>query len=220
MSTSNPRGFQGALRFTREALAILISIISFIISSVNVYVTNLKAPDLSMIVAPYINQIVDNASLNESFFIPLTVVNRGAKPGSLLSFELSVTYFPTGDQETYYGQYFALDDQPESPGAFFAPINLEGYSADSRTVCFYPLGERRGNFFAQMGTYEFTVTGVAANVRGDSQKRIIQKFRIELTQEMYDQMQKAPDLEYSYPMRIEVTSSRRSLIDILRNIGK
>ena len=220
MGTSNSRGFQGALRFTKDALAIVISIISFIISSVNVYVTNLKAPDLSIVVAPYVNHIVDNSSLNESFFLPLTVVNRGAKPGSLLSFELNVTYLPTGNHETYYGQYFAQEDQPENPGAFFAPMNLEGYSAISRTVCFYPLGERQGNFFNQMGAYEFTVTGTTANVRGEARKRIIQEFRIELTQDMYDQMQVEPDLEYPYPIRIEVSSIRRSLLDILRSIGE
>ena len=216
MSTSSPRGFKSVLQFTREALAIVISIISFVISTVNVYVTNLKSPDLSMIVAPYVRHIVDNTSLNESFFIPLTVVNQGAKPGSLTSFELVVTYLPTGEQETYYSQYFAQKDNSELLGSFFSPINLAGYSSAGRTVCFYPLGTRRGNFFAETGTYEFTITGVAANVRGRPQKSITQVFRIDLTQEMSNQMQQTPDLEYPYPIPVEVINSRIPLIDILR----
>ena len=220
MGTNSPRGFHGALRFTREALAIVISIISFVISTVNVYVTNLKSPDLNMIVAPYIRHIVDNQSLNESFFIPVTIVNQGAKPGSLTSFDLTVTFLPTGDQETYYAQYFAQENNSELLGGFFSPLNLAGYSSDGRTVCFYPLGKKSGDFFSQTGMYEFTLTGVAANVRGRPQRSITQIFTIDLTQEMYDQMQQEPDLEYRYPMRIEVSDSRKPLIEILRGIGK
>ena len=220
MGTNSPRGFHGALQFTREALAIVISIISFVISTVNVYVTNLKSPDLNMIVAPYIRHIVDNQSLNKSFFIPVTIVNQGAKPGSLTSFDLTVTFLPTGDQETYYAQYFAQENNSELLGGFFSPLNLAGYSSDGRTVCFYPLGKKSGNFFSQTGMYEFTLTGVAANVRGRPQRSITQIFTIDLTQEMYDQMQQEPDLEYRYPMRIEVSDSRKPLIEILRGIGK
>jgi hypothetical protein len=220
MGTNSPRGFQGALRFTRDALAIVISIISFIISTVNVYATNLKSPDLSMIVAPYIRHIVDDQSLNEAFFIPVTIVNQGAKPGSLTSLELDITYLPTGEQETYYGQYFTQDDNSELLGSFFSPLNLAGNSSVGRTVCFYPLGKGTGNFFAQPGTYAFTLRGSAANVKGRLQKEVIQNFSIELTEDMFNQMQQSPDLEYPFPMRIEVIEGRRPLIEILRSIGK
>lgn len=219
MGTKGSGGFQGVLRFTKDALAIVISIISFFISTVSVYVTNLKSPDLSIIVAPYVRHIVDNTSLNESFFIPMTIVNQGAKPGTLTSFELTVTYLPTGEQETYYSQYFTQEDNSELLGSFFAPINLSGYSSAGRTVCFYPLGARSGNFFAETGAYEFTITGVAANVRGRPQKRITQVFKIDLTQEMYNQMQQTPDLEYPYPMPVTIVDSRKPLIDILRGLG-
>jgi len=147
MSANNSRGFQGALRSTREVLAIGISIISFIISTVNVYVTNLKSPDLSMIVAPYIRQIVDNTSLNEAFFIPLTIVNQGAKPGSMLSFELVITSMETGAQETYYAQYFAQENNSELLGGFFTPLNLSGHSTARRTVCFYRWAKEQGISF-------------------------------------------------------------------------
>jgi hypothetical protein len=220
MGTNSPRGFQGLLRFTREALAIVISIISFFISTVNVYVTNLKSPDLSMIVAPYIRQVVDNTSLNEAFFIPLTIINQGARPGSLTSFELVITYLPTGEQETYYSQYFTQEDNSELLGSFFSPMNLTGYSSDGRTVCFYPLGKREGNFFAETGTYEFTLMGLAANVRGRPQKRITQVFNIELTDEIHSQMQQTPDHEYPYPMPIEINNNKKPLIDILSSVVK
>ncbi len=220
MGTTAPKTFQGALRSTREVLAIVISIISFIISTVNVYVTNLKAPDLSMIVAPYMRQVVDDISLNEAFFIPLTVVNQGAKPGSVLSFELVATYLETGEQATYYAQYFSNTNNPELLGRFFTPINVAGYSTDGQTLCFYPLGEREGNFFARTGTYAFSITGIAANVKGQSRGRMVQDFRVELTQPMYNQMQREPDLEYRYPIRIEAGNTGGSLINMLRGLGK
>jgi hypothetical protein len=219
MSTPKPQGLRGMLSFTKELLAIIISVISFIISTVNVYVTNLKAPDLSMSIAPFIRQIVDNQSQNEAFFIPVTLVNQGAKPGSLLSIELTVNYLPAGEQQVYYGQYFAQENNSELLGSFFTPINLNGYSAVSRTICFYPQGRRDGNFFSRTGTYEFTLTGAAANVRGDSQEQVIKIFRIELTQEMFDLMETQPDGEYVFPMRVEPVK-RTTLLDFLQNLWK
>lgn len=218
MGTNTAKGTQGRLHFAREALAILISIVSFIISTVNVYMTNLKSPDLNIVVAPFMRQIVDNTSLNEAFFIPVTVVNQGAKPGSILSFDLTVTFVPSGAQETYYAQYLASSDNPETLGSFFAPMNLTGYSADGHTLCFYPLGERDGNFFAQPGEYEFLLTAMAANVKGQSPKRITQEFQVVLTQEMFEQMQNEPDFEYRYPLPVETNGATRPLIEIISNI--
>jgi len=100
-------------------------------------------------------------------------------------------------------------------------MNLAGYSADGHTICFYPLGERDGNFFAQTGMYEFSITGMAANVKGQLQKRIVQVFTVELTQEMFDQIQSEPDLEYRSPIFGYSLNFREVLlIDILRSIGK
>ena len=218
MSTVKSKSGLGFLGSMKDVVAIVISLISFVISTINVYVTNLKSPDLSMVIAPYIRQIVDDSSLNEAFFIPVTIVNQGAKPGAILSFELVLTYTPTGEQETYNAQYFTQEDNSELLGSFFTPLNLAGYSADGRTVCFYPRGKRDGVFFGKIGTYEFSITGVAANVQGRSQKRIFQNFKVELTQEMYDQMQLESDLEYPYPIQIELINNRQSLIEILRSI--
>ena len=75
-------------------------------------------------------------------------------------------------------------------------------------------------FFGQIGTYEFTITGVAANIKGKAQKKIFQAFRVELTQEMYDQMQLESDLEYRYPIQVELNQNRKPFLDILRNVGK
>jgi hypothetical protein len=190
------------LELTKEALAVGISIISFIISAVGFYTGSLKAPDIDFIPAPYIKQVVDNQSLNEAFFIPLTITNRGARSGSLLSLELAVTYLPEGRRETYFGQYFAASGNQTLVGDFFTPISLAGYSTTSVTVCFYPLGRREGNFFAQEGEYEFHVIGKTANARGKEDIRIIQTFLIQVDGEMAAAMQTQADGEYPYSLPI------------------
>jgi len=57
-------------------------------------------------------------------------------------------------------------------------------------------------------------------VKGRAQGKITQTFRGDLTQEMYDQMQQEPDLEYRYPIQIEASNGSRSILDILRGVGK
>jgi len=70
MSTVKSKSGLSFLGSMKDVVAIVISLISFVISTINVYVTNLKSPDLSMVITPYIRQIVDNSSLNEAFFYP------------------------------------------------------------------------------------------------------------------------------------------------------
>jgi hypothetical protein len=182
---------------------IVISIISLMLSSFNFYVNSLKAPSISFTIAPYVSHVVDNNSGNESFFIPITAINRGARPGTLLSFELTVTHLPTQKQASYFGQYFAKPDEQNLIGNSFSPITLQGYSTDSKVICFYPQGFRAEKIFSLAGEYQFDVKAVSANVSGSSPKNIVQTFRITLTDEMVTVMNSTPDGEYPFPLRIE-----------------
>jgi hypothetical protein len=186
-----------------KMLPIGISLISLVLSTFNLYVDNLKSPDISFSIAPYISHAVDSNSRNEGFFIPLTVVNRGARPGSILSFDLTVTHLPTQKQTGYFAQYYAADDDFRLIGDYFSPMSLHGYSTESKTVIFYPPGIRTGIFFAEPGTYEFDVTATVANVRNDSRKTILQTFHVELTDEMVAGIQ--DDGKYPFPMKIEAS---------------
>jgi len=174
-----------------------------VISTVSVYVSSLKSPDLNFITAPYIKHVVDDGSLNEAFYVPLTIVNRGARPGTVLSFELNVTHQPSGESRTYYGQYFTQDNSQTTLGDFFTPITLNGYSSVSNTVCFYPIGTLEGNFFSLTGKYEFEVIGTVTNVKNETSKSTSNQFRITVDEEMVNEIQEQFDGEYIYPLPIE-----------------
>ncbi len=198
----------GCLKFlTTELFPITISIISLLLSSFNLYVDYLKSPDISFVVAPYISHVVDASSGNEAFFIPVTVINRGAQPGTVLSFDLTVMHLPTQRQIDYGAQYYAQEGDVSTGEHLFTPMSLQGYSTDSQTVGFYPVGSRQGNFFSATGVYEFQVHAAVTNVKNQYRKEVSQVFRISLTDEMFAVMQSRLDSEYPYPMKIEMDGS-------------
>lgn len=202
MTEGKPPKVRLSYGLTKEVVAVVVSIVSFVVSIVSFYTASLKAPDLYFYTAPYIRHIVDSGSLNEAFYIPLTLANRGARQGTLVSVDLAVTYLPDGSQRRYFGQYFAQDNTQDLVGGFFTPLTLNGYSSDSRTVCFYPLGAQSGNFFAREGDYEFTLIGAAANVRGAADRAISDSFRVTVDAGMLAVMQSQPDGEYIFPIPV------------------
>ena len=182
---------------------IIISVISLMLSTFNLYVNSLRAPNISFTVAPYISHVVDDSSGNESFFIPLTAINRGARPGTILSFELKVTQLSSQEQASYFGQYYAKPDEQRLIGDSFSPMTIQGYSTGSKIICFYPLGSRSGKLFSEAGEYTFEVKAVAVNISGSSSKDIVQTFRINLTDQMLAVLNGTPDGEYPFPLKIE-----------------
>jgi hypothetical protein len=188
---------------TKEVIAVVVSLVSFLVSIASYYATSLKAPDLAFYPAPYIRHVVDGQSLNEAFFIPITLVNRGARAGTLVSVDLLVTYLPDGVQKRYYGQYFAQDNAQDLIGGYFTPINLPGNSSASNTVCFYPLGASAGNLFSRSGEYEFSLSGRLANVRNQGVQAITTTFRITVDDKMAAAMQAEPDGEYRFPIPVK-----------------
>jgi hypothetical protein len=195
---------KGCLRIVAtEFFPIGISIFSLLLSVFNLYVNYLKSPDINFVIAPYVTQVVDTGSRNEAFFIPVTVVNRGARPGTVLSFKLVIDREPDNRQADYYAQYYGQQNNALLVGNFFTPLSLSGYSSISNTICFYPPGSRFGNFFTGTGLYKFQVTAVVANVQGSSQRTIIQTFQVHLTDEMAALMKSRTDGEYPYPIPVE-----------------
>jgi hypothetical protein len=196
---------KGRLRvFTTELFPVAISLFSLFLSTFNFYVGYLKRPDIDFVVAPYISQVVDSRSGNEAFYIPLTVVNRGARPGTVLSFELTVTRSPDSQQAEYFAQYYGQADNPFGLGVFFTPLSLNGYSSVSQTVCFYPTGTRQGAFFSPAGNYDFQVIASVANVQAGDPKRTVQDFHVALTDEMLGVMKATPGGMYPYPIPVKL----------------
>ncbi len=197
------KGIFAKNKLTNKSIAIIISVISLLVSLIGFYFSNLKPPKISFVTAPYIKQVVDDGSLNEAFFIPLTIVNRGAQPGTVLSFELNVANQTRGESRTYYGQYFAQENSQASLGDFFTPITLAGYSSASYTICFYPIGTVVGNLFSKEGVYEFEVVGKITNVKDQASIITENQFKITVDATMANIMDSQPDGEYIYPLVIE-----------------
>ena len=171
-----------------------------LISLVSLYLNTLKAPQLALEVAPYIRHVIDNSSDNESFFIPLTLTNDGARNTALTSLELAVTHLPSGQERVFYGQYFAQDRT--NLGAFFTPINLAGYSDSSHTVAFYPLGGRTGErLFGPAGQYQFALYGQTTGA--GSEATLLEEFSVSLGEEQALLIESTPDGEFPFPVVIE-----------------
>jgi hypothetical protein len=205
MKSNTASSASGCLKFiATELIPLGISIVALILSIFNFYINYLKSPEISFVVAPYISHVVDDASRNEAFFIPLTVINRGARPGTVLSFELTVTHELTQNKADYFGQYFAKKDDQRIIGDLFSPMSLQDYSTGSQTVCFYPIGSHPGNFFSEAGVYDFAVKALVANVQNNAQRSITQNFHVIVTDEMVAVMRTQPDGEYPYPLRAEL----------------
>lgn len=192
-----------SLRLSRETIAIIIAGISLLVSAVGFYTSSLKPPDISFITAPYIKHVVDDASLNEAFYIPLTIINRGAWSGTVLSFEIRVINHTTQEERAYYGQYFTRANSQTELGDFFTPITLNGYSSAAYTVCFYPLGTMAGNLFSQEGEYEFVVRAKVSNVKGELPITTEDTFRITVDRSMENVMKGQVHGEYPYSLPIE-----------------
>ena len=195
---------KGRLRiFATEFFPVTISLFSLFLSTFNFYVGYLKAPDINFVVAPYISQVVDSHSGNEAFYIPITVINRGARPGTVLSFELTVTRSADDGQADYFAQYYGQPDNPFGLGAFFTPLSLNGYSSVSQTICFYPTGAHQGTFFSLAGDYDFKVIALVANVQARAQKQAVQEFHVSLTDDMLGVMKATPGGMYPYPIPVK-----------------
>jgi hypothetical protein len=185
---------------------ITISTMSLLLSTFNLYINYLRAPDINFVVAPYVSHVMDDANGKEAFFIPVTAFNQGARPGTILLFELTVTHVQAQRQASYSAQYYAKKDDNTSLGSFFSPMSLDGYSTVAETVCFYPIGAHTGRLFSEPGAYKFDVQAVTANVKNASQKSIPRTFNVTLTEEMIAVMQCRADGEYPWPMEIETSS--------------
>jgi hypothetical protein len=197
------KDFTGNFRLSKEIVAIIISLFSLLVSGIGFYLSTLKPPNIDFVTAPYIKHIVDNASFNEAFFIPVTISNQGARSGTVLSFELNVTNLTNGKSRTYFGQYFTKDNSPSELGNFFTPITVNGYSSLSKTVCFYPIGITQDNLFSEEGKYDFNLKGEVSNENGGTLRIIENTFQISANKNMEALMLEQPDGEYIFPLPVE-----------------
>ncbi|MEO1205275.1 MAG: hypothetical protein AAFV45_02995 [Pseudomonadota bacterium] len=143
-----------------SAFATIISAVALTFSGYSFYESVLRAPELAVFAPPRIDYTDPDRpdSPFEVFVIPLTIANDGARSGTVLSVDLSVTNPRSLETKRFYAaQLGTWQATPRKP---FAPIVLAGKAAFSETVQFLP---RNGETVARIldlepGTYDFEVT--------------------------------------------------------------
>lgn len=142
-------------------VAALLSALALCFSGLSFYESVLKTASLEVYVPPVIHYARDQGGDVELFAIPLTVVNSGARTGTVLTMELDVESLrPEAEVKTkryysaYIGDHAAKDDETSRS---FAPLSLAGRTTFSDTVRFYPEGNPLPKLVDDAGDYRFTL---------------------------------------------------------------
>jgi len=148
----------------------LVSLIALLFSAYSLYEASLRAPRLSIFVAPRIDYTDPDRPENvrEVFILPITMANDGARTGTLLALSLEVVNPRTGQKKMFYSA--RLGAWGETPLRPFAPVVLAGRATFSQAVQFEP---RKGETVPRIldleaGTYKFKLTAETAAAQGPS----------------------------------------------------
>jgi len=141
--------------------ATMLSALALGFSGLSFYESVMKTADLEVYVPPVIHYARDQGGDVEQFAIPLTIVNSGARTGTVISMELEVESLradATTKTKRYYSAY--VGDPPlkdDEVSRAFAPLSLAGRTTFSDTVRFYPIGNPLPKLVDDAGDYKFTL---------------------------------------------------------------
>jgi hypothetical protein len=145
----------------------LMSLVALMFSGYSLYESALRAPQLSLFVAPRIDYTDPDRpeAVREVFIVPLTIANDGARPATVLAINLEVVDPRSQKKKMFYGA--RLGTWGETPVRPFAPIARAGRATFSNAVQFEP---RNGETVPRIldsgaGTYAFKLTVETAAVR-------------------------------------------------------
>lgn len=139
-------------------LATLLSALALGFSGFSFYESVLKVADLEVYVPPVIHYARDAGGDVELFAIPITIVNDGARTGTVLSMDLSVEDLKESRTKLYYSAY--LGEHPrtaETAQRAFAPASIAGKATYTETVRFYPVGNPLPKLVQDAGKYRLTL---------------------------------------------------------------
>ena len=149
------------LGFTAE----LFSGIAVAVSGYSLWQSSLRGPALRVFVPPLIRYASPYSNSNfEIFEIPLTVVNEGARTGTVLSLDLNVTNMATGSVKQFYSAGLGAWSLAKVRGEGlvpFTPFSLPGRTSQSATVLFYAREDSQVMQIAEEpGRYSFELGAV------------------------------------------------------------
>ena len=135
-------------RTIRLWLATLFSGFALLGSGVSLWESTLKQAEVKLYVSENIFFARDPWGSYEVLIVPLTIANRGARDGAVLSLALDVKNTANGQSKRFKSSYMAeapyfggRDDvtanlrRPKLP---FAPLSVAGRGAFTGTILFYP----------------------------------------------------------------------------------
>jgi hypothetical protein len=125
-------------------VATLVSAFAFAFSGVSFYETVMKKPRLTAFVPPVTFYARGDGGSSEIFAVPITILNEGARAGTVLSMELTVTEPNTQHSRKHYSAFFGeppTSNQKDLPSRAFAPLSIQGRSTFTDTIRFLPIGD-------------------------------------------------------------------------------
>ena len=147
-------------------IATFLSALALTFSGLSFYESVMKQADLEFHVPPVIHYARDGDGEIELFAIPLTIVNSGARTGTVLNFELEVENLKAGSdgkKRRYYSAFLGEHQvKSDEINRSFAPVSLAGRSSYSETIRFYPIGNPLPRLVEEAGDYRFTLVVSAA----------------------------------------------------------
>jgi len=143
------------------AITAVASAFALLFSAYSLYETSVRRPDLRAFVPPVIAYAQPYTSSFEVFEIPVTVMNLGARAGTVLSMDLEVENPRTKAVRKYYSSDFGrwTMENARSGSAFksYAPISVPGKASWSDSVLFFSRDDQMDQVIADQkgGKYKF-----------------------------------------------------------------
>ncbi len=132
-------------RFSGAAITTVVSLIALLFSGYSFYETVLKQPTIKLYAPPLIH--LYRKEFRDILAFPVTLSNDGAKRGTVLSFDLTVTNPKTGKRKTFRNLYFGND--PKDTSRIFTPLTIAGRSSVTDVILFR--ANETGAFFETTG---------------------------------------------------------------------
>jgi hypothetical protein len=115
--------------------------VAVVVSAYSLWQTSLKRSALKVFVAPVIRYASPYQNSNfEAFAIPVTIINEGARTGTVMSMDLAVRSPERNLSKRFYsadlGQW-SIEKARSGDFRPFAPIVLPGRSSHSDTILFH-----------------------------------------------------------------------------------
>jgi hypothetical protein len=133
-------------------LATVISLTALMFSGISLYETVLRQPSLAIYAAPTWEYHRGPAPSDEFIIAPITIANQGARPGAIISVEMTVSR-PAGPAKLFTSSFIAYGDRARQ---LWAPSAIQGRSAFTAAVIFttqnsgFTLVEGNGSFDAKL----------------------------------------------------------------------